>query len=55
MVVGVIASALSGYAAIAGLLAFVRTRSYDVFVIYRVVIGLVILGVIATGLRSATF
>ena len=55
MVVGIIASGVSGYLAIAGLLAFVRTRSYDVFVIYRVVIGLVILGVIATGLRSATF
>lgn len=55
MVVGIIASAISGYAAIAALLAFVRTRSYDVFVIYRVVIGIVILGAIAAGLRSATF
>jgi undecaprenyl-diphosphatase len=55
MVVGIIASGISGYLAIAGLLAFVRTRSYDVFVIYRVVIGIVILSVIATGLRSATF
>jgi len=55
MVVGIIASGISGYLAIAGLLAFVRTRSYDVFVIYRVVIGIVVLSVIATGLRSATF
>ena len=55
MVVGVIASGVSGYLAIAGLLAFVRTRSYDVFVIYRVVIGLVILGAIGAGLRTATF
>ncbi|MEJ7875593.1 MAG: undecaprenyl-diphosphatase UppP [Solirubrobacterales bacterium] len=55
MVVGIIASGVSGYAAIAGLLAFVRTRSYDVFVIYRVVVGIVILGAIAAGLRSATF
>jgi undecaprenyl-diphosphatase len=55
MVVGIIASGISGYLAIAGLLAFVRTRSYDVFVIYRVVIGLVILGVIGAGLRTATF
>ena len=55
MVVGIIASGVSGYLAIAGLLAFVRTRSYDVFVIYRVVIGVVILGAIAAGLRSATF
>ena len=55
MVVGMLAAGVSGYLAIAGLLAYVRTRSYDVFVVYRVVIGLVILGAIATGLRSATF
>ena len=55
MVVGILASGVSGYLAIAGLLAFVRTRSYDIFVIYRVVIGFVILGAIATGIRSATF
>jgi undecaprenyl-diphosphatase len=55
IVVGVLASGVSGYFAIAGLLAFVRTRSYDVFVVYRVIIGLVILGVIAAGLREATF
>ena len=55
MAVGIVASGVSGYLAIAGLLAFVRTRSYDVFVIYRVVIGLVVLGAIAAGLRSATF
>jgi undecaprenyl-diphosphatase len=55
MVVGVIASAISGYAAIAGLLAFVRTRSYDIFVVYRLVIGAAILIAIAVGLRDATF
>ncbi len=55
MVVGIIASGVAGYLAIAGLLAFVRTRSYDVFVIYRVVLGLVILGAIGSGIRSATF
>ena len=55
MVAGIVASGVSGYLAIAGLLAFVRTRSYDVFVIYRVIIGIVVLGVIAAGLRSATF
>ena len=55
MVVGVLSSAVSGYLAIAWLLSFVRTRSYDIFVIYRVVLGLVVLGAIATGVRSATF
>ncbi len=55
MVVGIIASAVSGYFAIAGLLAFVRSRSYDVFVGYRILLGIGVLLVIATGLRSATF
>lgn len=55
IVAGIIASAISGYLAIFGLLKFVRTHSYDVFVIYRVIIGAVILLVIATGLREATF
>lgn len=55
MIVGIIASAVTGYLAIAGLLRFVQTRSYDVFVGYRLVAGLVVLVAIATGLRSATF
>ncbi len=55
MVVGTIAAAISGYLAIAGLLAFVRRRSYDVFVVYRVLLGIVLLALIATGARDATF
>ncbi len=55
IVVGILASAVSGYLAIAGLLRFVRTHSYDVFVIYRVVLGLFVLGIIASGIREATF
>ncbi len=55
MIVGIVASAVTGYLAIAGLLRFVRTRSYDIFVGYRVVVGVVVLLVIASGLRSATF
>ena len=55
MIVGMIAAAISGYLAIAGLLAYVRSNSYDAFVIYRVVIGVGILMLIATGLRPATF
>ena len=53
--VGMIASAVSGYAAIAGLLALVRRHSYDPFVIYRVLLGILVLGLIATGVRDATF
>jgi undecaprenyl-diphosphatase len=55
MIVGTIAAAVSGYAAIAGLLALVRTHSYDPFVVYRLIAGVVILVVIATGARAATF
>jgi undecaprenyl-diphosphatase len=55
MIVGTIAAAISGYAAIAGLLALVRRHSYDAFVVYRVLVGVGILILIATGVRSATF
>jgi undecaprenyl-diphosphatase len=55
MIAGTIASAASGYLAIAGLLALVRRHSYDPFVYYRVVAGVLILLLIATGARSATF
>ncbi len=36
---GVLAAAISGYAAIGGLMRFVQTRSYGIFAIYRVLIG----------------
>ena len=55
IVAGIIASGISGYLAIAGLLRFVRTRTYDVFVVYRVLVGLGVLLLIATGVREATF
>jgi undecaprenyl-diphosphatase len=55
MIAGIAASAISGYLAIFGLLRFVRTHSYDVFVVYRVLIGIAILAAIGFGLRSATF
>jgi undecaprenyl-diphosphatase len=55
MIVGTIAAAVSGYLAIAGLLAFVRRRSYDVFVVYRVLLGVTLLLLITTGVRGSTF
>jgi len=55
MVVGVLASAISGYFAIVFLLRLVRTTSYRPFVLYRYAAGVAILIVIATGLRPATF
>jgi undecaprenyl-diphosphatase len=55
MVVGTIASAVSGYLAIAWLLRLVRTHSYRPFVLYRYVAGAGVLLLIATGIRSSTF
>jgi undecaprenyl-diphosphatase len=55
IIVGTIAAAISGYLAIAGLIAFVRRRSYDVFVAYRLLVGIVLLGLIASGVRGGTF
>ncbi|MGH2957046.1 MAG: undecaprenyl-diphosphatase UppP [Solirubrobacterales bacterium] len=55
MIVGTIASAASSYAAIAFMLSYVRRHSYGAFVIYRVLAGLFVLALIATGVRSATF
>jgi len=55
MIIGTAAAAASGYLAIAGLLAFVSRRSYDVFVVYRVAVGVLVLVLIASGARGATF
>ncbi len=38
-VLGILTSAVSGYAAARGLLAFVKTRSFVPFVIYRIAVG----------------
>jgi len=54
MLAGMLASAVSGYLAIAWLLKLLRTVSYRPFVIYRLIAGAVILLIIATGLRGAT-
>ena len=55
MLVGIAAAGISGYAAIAGLLRFVRTRTYDVFVIYRLIIAAIVALLILTGVKEATF
>jgi undecaprenyl-diphosphatase len=54
-VVGVIASAVSGFAAIVFLLRYVRSHSYDVFVVYRLLAAAIVLLLIATGVREAGF
>jgi undecaprenyl-diphosphatase len=54
-VVGVLASLGTGLVAILWLLDYVRRHTYDLFVVYRVVVAIAILLLIATGIRSATF
>ena len=46
IVVGILASAVSGWLAISVLLRYVSTRSFGVFAIYRCVLGLVVLALI---------
>ncbi|CEJ43546.1 undecaprenyl-diphosphate phosphatase [Umezakia ovalisporum] len=50
MVVGVISSGIFSYMAIAGLIQFLKTQSTWVFIWYRLIFGVVILGAISTGL-----
>jgi undecaprenyl-diphosphatase len=54
-VVGVLASLGTGLVAILWLLDYVRRHTYDLFVVYRLVAAVVILLLIATGARAATF
>jgi undecaprenyl-diphosphatase len=48
IVVGVLAAFVSGVLAIAWLLRYVRSRSYNVFVIYRLVVAAIVLAVFLT-------
>ncbi|MGI9556330.1 MAG: undecaprenyl-diphosphatase UppP [Solirubrobacterales bacterium] len=55
MIVGMITAAITGFLAIAWLLRYVTSHSYDIFVIYRILVGAGVLILIATGAREATF
>jgi undecaprenyl-diphosphatase len=48
---GIMASMVSGFIAIAFLLRFVRTHSFLPFVIYRIVLGVAVIFIFATGIR----
>jgi undecaprenyl-diphosphatase len=50
LIVGVISAAIFSYMAIAGLLRFLKTQSTWVFIWYRLIFGVVILGAIGAGL-----
>lgn len=55
MIGGTLASAVSGYLAIAWLLRLIRTHSYRPFVYYRFAAGAFVLLLIAGGVRESTF
>lgn len=50
--VGIVTAGIVGYLAIAGLLRFLQRSSTDVFVVYRVVIGVSMLALLAAGFRG---
>jgi undecaprenyl-diphosphatase len=54
-VVGTLAAAASGLVAIAALLGYVRRHDYSVFVVYRIVVAVFVLVLIAAGVREAAF
>ena len=51
---GMISSAVSGFLVIAFLLAYLRRRTFFIFMVYRVAAAALVLLLIATGVRSAT-
>lgn len=51
MAMGILAAGLSGWVAVWGTLRLVRTRSFTPFVVYRVVLGVAVLAVLALGWR----
>jgi undecaprenyl-diphosphatase len=51
-VAGILSAFVVGYLAIAGLMQYLSRRSVDIFVIYRVVVGLGILMLLAVGFRG---
>lgn len=53
LVVGTLVSFGVGYLAIAGLLAFLRTRTVTVFVVYRIVLGLALVALVGAGILQA--
>lgn len=51
-VAGIIASAITGYIAVWGTIKLVRTHSFLSFVVYRIVLGAAVLGLVAAGFNS---
>lgn len=54
-IIATIAAFISGYAAIAFLMKFLQTRSTMVFVIYRVALGILLIGLVLAGVIPSDF
>ncbi len=54
MAVGVVTSGVSGLLAVWGTLRLIRTRSFMPFVVYRIAAGILVLALIATGVRDGS-
>ena len=52
--VGVAVSFVVGYATIAWLLRYVAGHDFSLFIVYRVILGVLVLSAVATGITSAT-
>ena len=55
LLVGTLAAAASGLIAIVVLLGFVRRHTYTIFVVYRLLLAALVIGLIVTGAYDATF
>jgi undecaprenyl-diphosphatase len=51
---GFVASTISGFVVVWGLLAYLKRHDYSIFMWYRLAVATLVLGLIATGVRSAT-
>ena len=52
--VAIAVSFVVAYASIAWLLRYVAGHNFDLFVVYRIALGLLVLGLVATGVTAAT-
>ena len=51
MIVGIVTAGISGWFAMWGMIRLLRTRAFTGFVVYRVVLGVTVLGLLATNFR----
>jgi undecaprenyl-diphosphatase len=51
MIVGIISAGISGWIAMWGMIRLLRSRSFTPFVMYRFVVGIGVLSILATSFR----